>query len=70
MKLMLKVVGGFMALFFTTGIVLPWVISNVVMPVWMIIATLGAVCWLWAFIMDKPIRRFCRFTMERFKNVD
>ena len=63
-----------MLLMFTTGIVLPWVISNVLMPVWMIIFTLGAVIALWVVLLERPYRKmvacFLKARKEEFKNVD
>ena len=53
-----------MLLTFTTGIVLPWVISNVMMPLWMIIFTLGAVIALWVVILEKPYRTFIKFILK------
>ena len=54
---LIKGIGMFMLLMFTTGIILPWVISNVIMPVWMIIFTLGAVIALWVVLLERPYRK-------------
>jgi Flp pilus assembly protein TadB len=72
---LLKGIGMLMFLMFTTGIILPWVISNVVMPLWMIMFTLGGVLCLWIVILERPYRRLIKFAVRTFrqgeiKNVD
>lgn len=57
-----------MLLMFTTGIVLPWIISNVLMPVWMIIFTLGAVLALWVMILERPYRKLIKFALKAYKS--
>ncbi len=56
-----------MLLMFTTGIVLPWVISNVLMPVWMIIFTLGAIIALWVILLEKPYRRLIKLALRTYR---
>lgn len=63
MKHLLKAVGLAMLLMFTTGIVLPWIISTIVMPLWMIIFTLGAIIFLWIILLDKPFRKLINLTV-------
>lgn len=74
MKNLLKAVGLAMLLMFTTGIVLPWVISTIVMPLWMIIFTLGAVIFLWIILLDKPFRKLINLAIwtrkKETENVD
>lgn len=74
MKHLLKAVGLAMLLMFTTGIVLPWIISTIVMPLWMIIFTLGAVIFLWIVLLDKPFRKLInlsiKFKKKEAKNVN
>lgn len=72
---LLKGIGMFMLLMFTTGIVLPWVISNVVMPLWMIMFTLGGVLCFWIVILERPYRHLIKFIIRTFhkgeiENVD
>ncbi len=74
MKHLLKAVGLAMLLMFTTGIVLPWIISTIVMPLWMIIFTLGAVIFLWIILLDKPFRKLINLAIwtrkKETENVD
>lgn len=65
---LLKAIGLLMLLMFTTGIVLPWIISNVLMPVWMIIFTLGAVLALWVMILERPYRKLIKFALKAYKS--
>jgi hypothetical protein len=71
---LLKAIGLLMLLMFTTGIIVPWIISNVLMPVWMIIFTLGAVIAFWVLLLERPYRKmikvFLKARKEEFKNVD
>lgn len=73
-KHLLKAVGLAMLLMFTTGIVLPWIISTIVMPLWMIIFTLGEVVFLWIILLDKPFRKLINLALSNRKkeaeNVD
>ncbi len=64
MRNLLKAVGLAMLLMFTTGIVLPWIISTIVMPLWMIIFTLGAVIFLWIVLLDKPFRKLINLAIK------
>ena len=64
---LLKAIGMLMLLMFTTGIVLPWVISNVLMPVWMIIFTLGAIIALWVILLEKPYRRLIKLALRTYR---
>lgn len=66
-KHLLKAVGLIMLLMFTTGIVLPWIISNVVMPLWMIIFTLGAVIFLWIVLCERPFRKLINLAIKARK---
>jgi hypothetical protein len=54
MKYILQGIGVLMLFFFTAGILLPWVISTLVMPLWMIIFTVGAVTALWVILLETP----------------
>lgn len=67
---LLKAIGMLMLLMFTTGIVLPWVISNVLMPVWMIIFTLGAIIALWVILLEKPYRRLIKLALRTYRRED
>lgn len=64
---LLKVIFLMMLLMFTTGIVLPWVISNVIMPVWMIMFTLGAILCLWVLILERPYRQLIKFLIRSYR---
>ncbi len=55
------------AIMFTTGIILPWVISNVLMPVWMIIFTLGTILALWLIILERPFRKMMSRALKSFQ---
>lgn len=66
-KHLLKAVGLAMLLMFTTGIVLPWIISTIVMPLWMIIFTLGAVIFLWVILLDRPFRKLINLAIKARK---
>lgn len=63
---LLKAIGLLMLLMFTTGIVLPWVISNVLMPVWMIMFTFAAVLCLWVIILERPYRKLIKTVLKAF----
>ena len=67
---LLKGIGMFMLLMFTTGIFLPWVISNVIMPVWMIMFTLGAILCLWVVILERSYRQLIRFAIRAYRRED
>ena len=67
---LIKGIGMFMLLMFTTGIILPWVISNVVMPVWMIMFTLGAILCLWVVILERPYRNLIKFAIRAYRRED
>jgi hypothetical protein len=69
-RCLLKAIGLLMLLMFTTGIILPWVISNVLMPVWMIIFTLGAVIALWVVILERPYRKLIKFALRAYRRED
>ncbi len=70
-KLALLKASGLMALLlFTTGIALPWIISSVVMPVWMIIFTLIAMAFVWALILEGPFKKLVNLITRTVKNVD
>jgi hypothetical protein len=64
---LLKAIGLLMLLMFTTGIVLPWVISNVLMPVWMIMFTFAAVLCLWVIILERPYRKLIKSALKAFR---
>ncbi len=64
---LLKAMGILMLLIFTTGIVLPWVISNVLMPVWMIIFTLGGIVALWVVLLERPYYAVIKYLLS-FRN--
>jgi hypothetical protein len=66
-RCLLKAIGLLMLLMFTTGIVLPWIISNVLMPVWMIIFTLAAVIALWVVLLESPYRKLVQFLLNTKK---
>ena len=51
-KHFLKGVGLVILLMFTTGVALPWVISNFVMPIWMILGTVGAIIVVWGMLLQ------------------
>jgi hypothetical protein len=73
-RYLIKGIGMFMLLMFTTGIVLPWVISNVIMPVWMIMFTLGAILCLWVVILEQAYLKLIKFAIRAYRrekiNVD
>lgn len=55
-KVLLFIVG----FVFIQGCILPWVISNNVLPVWADIAILGALVFLWVFLIDKLVSNAIR----------
>ncbi len=65
---LLKGIGLMLFMLFTTGIILPWVISNVIMPVWMIMFTLGGILCIWIVVLDKPCRLFIRIVLRSFRH--
>jgi len=70
MKHILKAVAVVMLLMFTTGIVLPWIISTVILPLWMIIFSVGAVIFLWFVVLDKTFRKSLVFAFKYFNKKD
>lgn len=58
-----------MLFMFTTGIALPWLISNVVMPLWMIIFSIISLLLFWAIILEKPYRKIISYINKKNNKV-
>lgn len=58
-----------MLFLFTTGIVLPWIISNVVMPIWMTVFAFLAVIFIWMVILDPIIRKLINKIKKELNHV-
>lgn len=56
MKNVFKGFGILFLFLITTGIALPWIISNVVMPLWMIMASVILLGCVWCLIFKKAFR--------------
>lgn len=57
-----KVILTFVGLLFVQGCILPWVLSNNVLPVWADLGILSLIVCLWIFIIEKLVSN----AMKRF----
>jgi uncharacterized membrane protein YgaE (UPF0421/DUF939 family) len=57
MKHVFQGIGILVFLLVTTGIILPWVISNFILPLWMILVTLGVMIAIWFMVLEIPVRK-------------
>jgi len=66
-KSLLKAIGMFILLLFTTGILVPWIISNALMPIWMIVLALGAIIFLWVLLLEWPYQNLVKFALRVYR---
>jgi hypothetical protein len=62
-------IGILIFLLITTGIILPWVISNFILPLWMILVTLGVLIGIWLMVLEIPARKFILLLKKQIKEV-
>ena len=43
-----------------SGIILPWIISTIILPLWMIIISISFLGIIWVFIIEKFFKRHCK----------
>jgi hypothetical protein len=73
MKHVFQGIGILVFLLVTTGIILPWVISNFILPLWMILITLGVMIGIWFMVLEIPVRKLfimVKRQVRESKNVD
>jgi len=73
MRQVFQGIGILVFLLITTGIILPWVISNFILPLWMILVTLGVLIGIWFIVLEIPARKifiFLKSQVKEAKNVD
>lgn len=59
----------FMLIIVVQGCVLPWIISNDVLPMWACICLLSGLVFLWVFVIDKLVSNAIRkFENDTDKN--
>src|SRR6185295_2885773 len=63
----LAIVSG---LFITMGVIVPWVISNDVFPVYLMIFFIFSMVFVWMVILEKPALRFLKWANKQIKELD
>jgi hypothetical protein len=69
MRYVFQGIGILVFLLITTGIILPWVISNFILPLWMILVTLGVLIGIWLMVLEIPARKFILLLKKQIKDV-
>jgi F0F1-type ATP synthase assembly protein I len=57
-------------LMFTFGAILPWVISTVLLPLWMIIFVILGLAVVWAVILEAPYSKAVKYIRKLLANKD
>ena len=63
----LSIISG---LFITMGVIVPWVISNDVFPVYLMIFFIFSMVFVWMVILEKPALRFLKWANKQIKELD
>lgn len=51
----------------TTGIALPWVISNDALPVWLIVIIISGIVGLWYKLLEDPYKKLKKSVIKSYK---
>jgi hypothetical protein len=57
-------------LFITMGVIVPWVISNDIFPVYLMIFFIFSMVFVWMVILEKPALRFLKWANKQIKELD
>ncbi len=63
----LALIVGFML---STGIFVPWIINNDIMPIWLSLVIFCCFMFLWFLILEKPIVRASRKLLAILKDLE
>ena len=71
MKRKFFTIAAYLAAFFiTTGMIIPWLISNDVLPMPLIIVCGLLLGIVWATIMEKPVIRLLKWANKKFEDTN